>query len=81
MHLRFDRGTILLCDPPPEANLSDLPGVLWDARGGALRAPAKRLGAIKMERLLCSALRAPGEIRSPPEPDAPARGPMGRSPR
>ncbi len=49
MHLRFDRGTILLCDPPAEADLSDLPGVLWDERVGALRAPAMHHGAIKGE--------------------------------
>ncbi len=49
MHLRFDRGTILLCDPPAEADLSDLPGVLWDERVGALRAPAMHHGALKAE--------------------------------
>ncbi len=49
MHLRFDRGTILLSNPPPEVDLSDLPGVLWDARVGALRAPAMHHGAIRAE--------------------------------
>ncbi len=49
MHLRFDRGTILLSDPPQEVDLSDLRGVLWDERVGALRAPAMLHGAIKAE--------------------------------
>ena len=40
MRLRFDRGTVLLLEPPAGADASDLPGVLWDPRVGALRAPA-----------------------------------------
>lgn len=40
VRLRFDRGTVLLLDAPADANASDLPGVLWDSRVGALRAPA-----------------------------------------
>ncbi len=30
--LRFDRGTILLADPPNGVNLAAAPGVLWDRR-------------------------------------------------
>jgi superfamily II DNA or RNA helicase len=40
--LRFDRGTILLTEPPKELNLGEAPGVLWDSRVGAHRAPASR---------------------------------------
>lgn len=40
MKLRFDRGTILLTDPPEGLNLDVAPGVLWDSRVGAHRAPA-----------------------------------------
>jgi superfamily II DNA or RNA helicase len=47
MRLRFDRGTILLSELPPGEDLTDLPGVLWDARVAALRAPAMHLEAIR----------------------------------
>jgi superfamily II DNA or RNA helicase len=40
MKLRFDRGTILLVDPPSGVNLAAAPGVLWDRRVGSYRAPA-----------------------------------------
>ena len=40
MHLTWDRGTVLLSGPP--ATLRDLPGVLWDPRVSAFRAPAWR---------------------------------------
>lgn len=40
MHLQFDRGTILLNDVPQGLDLTDAPGLLWDARVQALRAPA-----------------------------------------
>lgn len=38
-----------LGDPPPDVDLSDLPGVLWDSRVGALRAPAMHHSAIRAE--------------------------------
>jgi hypothetical protein len=41
VRLVFDRGTIVLHDVPSDADLSDLPGVLWDPRVRALRAPAR----------------------------------------
>jgi superfamily II DNA or RNA helicase len=47
MHLRFDRGTIVLRDPPSGVDLSDLPCVLWDPRVGALRAPAMAHAALR----------------------------------
>jgi superfamily II DNA or RNA helicase len=40
MRLLFDRGTLLLDDPPPGLALDELPGVLWDSRVGAHRCPA-----------------------------------------
>jgi superfamily II DNA or RNA helicase len=41
MRLTFDRGTLLLEDAPPGVEAADFPGFLWDARVGALRAPAR----------------------------------------
>jgi len=52
MQLRFDRGTIVLSNPPPDLNLRELPGVLWDPRTAECRAPAYRYGD------LLAALRA-----------------------
>ena len=49
MHLRYDRGTVLLSDTPAGLDLSGLPGVLWDPRVQALRAPARHLEAIRAE--------------------------------
>ncbi len=39
MRLMFDHGTLVLCEPP-DLELRDLPGVVWDARVGLYRAPA-----------------------------------------
>jgi superfamily II DNA or RNA helicase len=47
MRLRFDRGTILLTDPPTGVDLAEAPGVLWDPRVGAHRAPASRYPALR----------------------------------
>ncbi len=49
MRLLFDRGTILLRDVPGSVDLSDLPGVLWDPRVRALRAPGRHHPAIRDE--------------------------------
>lgn len=40
MRLRFDRGTIVLHDPPPGLDVARLPSVLWDPRVRSFRAPA-----------------------------------------
>ncbi len=40
MKLRFDRGTILLENPEDRLAVAQLPGVLWDPRVRAFRAPA-----------------------------------------
>ena len=47
MKLRFDRGTILLGEPPSGVNLATAPGVLWDRRVRAFRAPAGKYAALK----------------------------------
>ena len=47
VRLLFDRGTILLLETSEAIDLSDLPGVLWDPRVRALRAPARHHAAIR----------------------------------
>jgi superfamily II DNA or RNA helicase len=47
MKLRFDRGTILLTEPLHDVNLVEAPGVLWDPRVSAHRAPASRYPALR----------------------------------
>ena len=42
MRLIFDRGTILVAEAPAGLDLAQLPGLLWDPRVGAPRAPAWR---------------------------------------
>jgi superfamily II DNA or RNA helicase len=49
VRLVFDRGTILLRDVASNVDLSDLPGVLWDPRVRALRAPARDHASIRDE--------------------------------
>jgi superfamily II DNA or RNA helicase len=48
MKLQFDRGTIVLTDPPKDLDLAEAPGVLWDARVGAHRAPASKYPVLKL---------------------------------
>ena len=45
--LRFDRGTVLLTQPPHNLHLENAPGVLWDPRVGAYRAAASWLPALR----------------------------------
>src|SRR3989442_4045286 len=47
MRLQFDRGTIVLTDPPKDLDLAEAPGVLWDPRVHAYRAPASKYPALK----------------------------------
>ena len=47
MRLQFDRGTIVLTDPPKNLDLAAAPGVLWDPRVHAYRAPASKYPALK----------------------------------
>src|SRR5258708_28555384 len=42
MRLLFDRGTVLVSDAPEGIDLADVPGLLWDPRVRAHRAPARR---------------------------------------
>ena len=48
MRLEFDRGTIVVTDPPKDLDLAEAPGVLWDARVRAHRAPASEYPALKL---------------------------------
>jgi superfamily II DNA or RNA helicase len=41
VRLTFDRGTLLLTDTPPGLDVGEIPGVQWDERVGAHRAPAR----------------------------------------
>lgn len=47
MRLRFDRGTVLLVDPPADLDLARAPGVVWDARVHAHRIPARGYEALR----------------------------------
>lgn len=49
MRLEFDRGTLLLKDVPEGLTITQLPGVLWDPRVSAYRAPAWRQLALSAE--------------------------------
>ncbi|HZL19078.1 MAG TPA: DEAD/DEAH box helicase family protein [Polyangia bacterium] len=49
MRLVFDRGTLLLADLPAGFQPGAISGVLWDARVGAFRAPARLAYAIASE--------------------------------
>jgi superfamily II DNA or RNA helicase len=66
MKLRFDRGTILLTDPPGELELAEAPGVLWDPRVGAHRAPASGYPALR--RWLLDRGTRFQDLASPPRP-------------
>lgn len=64
MKLSFDRGTVLLTDPPKDLDLAQAPGVLWDPRVRAYRAPASRYPALK--RWLLDGGARFNDIPSPP---------------
>ena len=74
MHLRFDRGTVLLSGSPAGLDLSDLPGVLWDPRVQALRAPGRFLDAIRAE-LERRGVRADDQAGRPTDLDHPLAEP------
>jgi len=61
VRLVFDRGTILLRDAPSDVDLSDLPGVLWDPRVRALRAPARHHASIR-DQLVRRGVRFADEV-------------------
>ena len=58
----FNRGTILVREPPLGLDLSDLPGVLWDPRVKAYRAPAYRHRTLSVE-LVRRGIRFSDEVR------------------
>lgn len=69
MRLAFDRGTILLVDPPSALDAETLPGALWDGRVGRWRAPGCAYPALQgalvrrgvaFEDSVRPALRPPG---------------------
>ena len=66
MKLRFDRGTILLTDPSKDLKLAEAPGVLWDPRVNAHRAPASKYPALKRWLLERGARFV--DITTPPRP-------------
>src|SRR5437016_4154821 len=66
MKLRFDRGTILLTDPSKDLELAEAPGVLWDPRVSAHRAPASKYPALK--RWLLERGARFEDITTPPRP-------------
>jgi superfamily II DNA or RNA helicase len=67
VRLLFDRGTILLRDPPAGFDLLEIAGVLWDPRVGAHRAPASRCHTLRRE-LARRGVPFSDEVRSPAPP-------------
>ena len=49
MRLTFDRGTLLLTETPAALDVGEIPGVQWDERVGAHRAPARLCYSIASE--------------------------------
>ncbi len=49
MRIVFDRGTLVFHDVPDGVDVARIPGVLWDARIGAHRAPARLAYALVSE--------------------------------
>ena len=47
MRLLFDRGTVVVADPPPGLDLAEVAGFQWDARVQAYRAPACSYSTLK----------------------------------
>jgi superfamily II DNA or RNA helicase len=47
--LKFNRGTVLLLEPPSGFDVAALPGVLWDARVQAHRAPGCAHAAVRSQ--------------------------------
>jgi superfamily II DNA or RNA helicase len=67
MRLIFDRGTLLLMEPPPELSSCELPGVVWDSRVGAHRASASRY-AVLCEELSRRGVRFSDSVRPAGQP-------------
>jgi len=69
VRLVFDRGTILLLEPPNGVDVAAFPGALWDARVRAHRAPAFRAEALRAW-LARHGIPFADELRSAPAPPA-----------
>src|SRR2546428_12976523 len=67
VRLLFDRGTTLLRDLDPGLDPSAIPGVLWDPRVQAYRAPAYRHQALRRE-LTRPAVPFSDEVQAPQLP-------------
>lgn len=78
VHLRFDRGTILIADPPAGLDLTEAPGVLWDPRVRAHRAPA--YGYHGLRNWLASRGLRFSDIARPAEPGTEAWSEVGLRP-
>lgn len=69
MRLLFDRGTVLVADPPAGLDLGEVAGFHWDARVQAYRAPASSYPIIKA-RLIRHDIPFSDAVRSQgPPPD------------
>ena len=49
MRIVFDRGTLLFSDLPTDVDVGEIPGILWDGRVAAHRAPARLAYALASE--------------------------------
>lgn len=70
MRLLFDRGTLVLDDPPASFDPTQLPGVRWDARVQAYRAPARCYPTIRTELVRHDIPFSDG-VRQPGRPTGP----------
>jgi superfamily II DNA or RNA helicase len=73
MRLVFDRGTLLLLDPPPGLDLDGVAGVRWDQRVSAHRAPAARYLELCLE-LGRRGVRFSDSVRNPVTPSGVVAG-------
>ncbi len=66
MQLQFDRGTIVISDPPAGIDVRELPGVLWDPRTSQCRAPGYRYADL-IEHLRRLSIPIVDRVTDPPE--------------
>jgi superfamily II DNA or RNA helicase len=74
VRISFDRGTLLLEEPPVGLDPTEIPGVLWDARVEKHRAPARlaypllselRRRGVRVTDMPCPAMQPPSDVRPP----------------
>jgi superfamily II DNA or RNA helicase len=63
VQLVWDRGTLLVHDPPRDFAIRDIDGIVWDHRVGRYRAAARRYGEIRA-RLTAGGVRFSDEVRT-----------------